>query len=341
MNTMTTMTAVRLDLTDHTVSVYQVPVPEPGDGEVRIAVKSAGVCLSDVHLVDGTIRPLFLDGDVVTLGHEVAGVVDALGADVDPAPLGYDLGSRVLLQAGHLTPTGRVLTRGVDYDGGYAQYAIAKAETVVPIPDTLSFDEAAIIPDAVSTPWAAVSSTAHVHAGEAVGVWGLGGLGAHAVQLLRMSGAAPIIAVDPLPAARDRALELGADVTVSPEEAEAVIARVAPNGLDAAFDFAGVPAVRTQALRTLGVRGRLIVVGLAGRGLEIDDDMSFAFKGQSVVGNYGSRGEHVRELVHLLEFDRLDFSRSITATFPLDQAPDVLARLEHKEGNPIRFVLHP
>ncbi|MCE1180071.1 MAG: zinc-binding dehydrogenase [Micrococcales bacterium] len=334
---MRTMKAARLDLTTHTLTVEDVAVPEPGPGEVRIAVRAAGVCLSDVHLVEGSITPQFLRGSTVTLGHEVAGVVDALGPDVTTTAVG----ARVLLQAGHHAPDGRVLTRGVDYDGGYAEFAIARAETVVPIPDSLAFEQACIIPDAVSTPWAAISTTAHVHAGEAVGVWGLGGLGAHAVQLLRMSGAAPIIAIDPLPAARERALALGADAAASPEEAAEVIARYAPAGLDAAFDFAGVAAVRTQALASLGLRGRLCVVGLTGKGFEIASDTAFAFKGQAVLGNYGSEGTHVLELVHLLEHGRIDFATSVSGTFPLTDAPQVIERLERKEGNPIRFVLLP
>jgi len=331
------MTAVRADLSAHTVTVEHVPIPEPGEGEIRVAVKAAGVCLSDVHLVDGSIAPQFLDGSVVTLGHEVAGIVDSLG----PGVTGPEVGTRVLLQAGHQTPEGRILTRGVDYDGGYAQYTVARAETVVPIPDSLPFEQAAIIPDAVSTPWAAVSTTAHIHAGESAGVWGLGGLGAHAVQLLRMSGAAPIIAIDPLPAARDRALALGADAVASPDEALDVIATLSPGGLDAAFDFAGVGPVRTQALRALGVHGRLVVVGLAGQGFEIESDTTFAFKGQAVLGNYGSEGTHVRELVHLLEYHRVDFSTSVSGTFPLTEAPAVIERLARKESNPIRFVLLP
>ncbi len=71
------------------------PSPEPGHGQVRIRVATAGVCLSDVHLVDGTLSPVFLQGGVVTLGHEVAGTVDALGAGVP----GWSLRQRVLLQA--------------------------------------------------------------------------------------------------------------------------------------------------------------------------------------------------------------------------------------------------
>ena len=182
---MDTMKAARLDVTHHTLNVEEVPVPTPGPGQAVIEVKAAGVCLSDVHLLEGLIAPQFLDSEKVTLGHEVAGVVTALGDGVPTLP-GIEVGSRVLLQAGHRLPNGRILTRGVDYDGGYAEYALAQAETLVPIPDDLPFEQAAIIPDAVSTPWAAIQTSGRVRAGEAVGVWGLGGLGIHAVQLLSL-----------------------------------------------------------------------------------------------------------------------------------------------------------
>ena len=244
---MDTMKAARLDVTHHTLNVEEVPVPTPGPGQAVIEVKAAGVCLSDVHLLEGLIAPQFLDSEKVTLGHEVAGVVTALGDGV-PALPGIEVGSRVLLQAGHRLPNGRILTRGVDYDGGYAEYALAQAETLVPIPDDLPFEQAAIIPDAVSTPWAAIQTSGRVRAGEAVGVWGLGGLGIHAVQLLRLIGASPIVAIDPLEAARERALAVGADVACAPEDAEDAIRQLSPRGLDVAFDFAGVAPVRAQAM---------------------------------------------------------------------------------------------
>ncbi|MEU4407403.1 alcohol dehydrogenase catalytic domain-containing protein [Streptosporangium sp. NPDC023963] len=76
------MLAARLHIPSREVRMEKVPVPEPGPGQVRVEVRAAGVCLSDVHLADGTLPPKLLKGDVVTLGHEVAGVVDVLGAGV-------------------------------------------------------------------------------------------------------------------------------------------------------------------------------------------------------------------------------------------------------------------
>lgn len=143
------MLAGRLIVSEKRLEMDQVPVPEPGHGEVLIKVHAAGVCLSDVHLIDGTLSPLFLDSAAVTLGHEVAGTIDALGSGVT----GFTPGQRVLLQGLQPESDGRILTRGVDYDGGWAEYALARVDTVIPIPDSLPFEQAAIMPDAVSTPW--------------------------------------------------------------------------------------------------------------------------------------------------------------------------------------------
>ncbi|WP_101255752.1 zinc-binding dehydrogenase [Streptomyces barkulensis] len=336
---MVTVLAGRLDVKTRAFSVEEVPTPRPGPGEVLVKVEAAGVCLSDVHLIDGTLTPLYLPGDTVTLGHEVAGVVAEPGAGVTR----WRPGQRVLLQAGE-ERDGVVWTRGVDYDGGWAEYAVAAESTLVRIPDELPFEQAAIIPDAVSTPWAAVTATARTEPARPAGVWGAGGLGAHGVQLLRLVGAAPIIAVDPLPEARERALAFGADLAFSPDDPE-LPARVRGEtggaGLAFAFDFAGVPAVREQAVRCLGPGGRLVLVGLTDQPLTITDGTAFSYFQQQVLGHYGSSDEHVVQLVELVRRHRLDFSRSVSGVLPLAEAREAVDRLLRKEGNPVRLILRP
>ncbi|MGV9674334.1 zinc-binding dehydrogenase [Nocardia sp. NPDC003482] len=334
------MLAARLHLgSERRLEVEEVPVPEPGADHVLIKVEAAGVCLSDVHLIDGTLTPLYLKGDVVTLGHEVAGTVHALGPGVSQAKVG----DRVVLQAGELR-NGAVFTRGVDYDGGWAEYALARVDTLVPLPDDLPFEQACFIPDAVSTPWAAITATAQVRPAEPVGVWGVGGLGAHGVQLLRLIGAAPIIAVDPLPAARQRALEFGADHAFDPGESDLrtkVFEVTGGAGLAAAFDFAGVPAVREQAAVCLGPGGRLVLVGLTDKPITITHGTMFSFFQQQLRGHYGSQPEHVDQLVQLQRLHRIDFARSVSGVLPLADAAKAVHSLEAKEGNPIRLVLKP
>ncbi|MEV4561431.1 zinc-binding dehydrogenase [Kitasatospora sp. NPDC049285] len=336
---MAVMRAVRLHVPTRKLTVEEVPRPVPGPGQVLVKVEAAGVCLSDVHLVDGSLTPLYLPTESVTLGHEVAGTVAESGPDADS----WQVGDRVVLQAGEKRGAA-VWTRGVDYDGGWAEYALARVDTLFRLPGSIPFEQGSIIPDAVSTPWGAVTTTGRVRPGEPVGVWGVGGLGAHGVQLLRAIGAHPIIAVDPAPAARERALAFGADLALDSADSELrakIGAATAGAGLAAAFDFAGVPAVREQALKVLGARGRLVLVGLTDQPLTIADSIRFSYLQQQLLGHYGSEDDAVPQLIALAAGGRLDFSRSISEVLPLERAAEAVERLHTKQGDPIRLILRP
>ncbi|MFJ9732608.1 zinc-binding dehydrogenase [Streptomyces sp. NPDC101171] len=348
---MDTMLAGRFHLDSRKFAVEEVPIPVPGPGEVLIEVKAAGVCLSDVHLLDGSLVPLFATSDTVTVGHEVSGVIHTLGPDLKR---GLTAGTRVALEAGKTCgtcagcvrrrPCTQMLTAGIDYDGGWAEYVVVREDTVIPIPDSLPFDQAAIIPDAVSTPYAAVVGTAGVRPAQSVGVWGVGGVGAHNVRLARLVGAAPIIAVDPLPGARERALAFGADHALdpaAPDFADQVREATGGRGLDFAFDCAGVPAVRDQAASVLGMGGSLILVGITPKPLTIAEGLTFNYLQKQVRGHYGGSPESVSELVRLTAAGRLDLAPSITDHIPLVDAADAVSRLENKTGDPIRLILVP
>ena len=327
------MKAGRIKVSTREFSIKEISTPDAQSGQVRIRVGAAGVCLSDVHFLDGTLSPGYLQGDEVTLGHEVAGTIDQVGASVND----FKVGDRVLVIAGERNEKNQITTLGFDYDGGYAEYVIAKSSLVVKIPDTLPFEEAAIIPDAVSTPWAAISSTAKMQAGETVAVFGVGGLGIHAVQLLKMIGCSKVIAIDPRSDAREKALEIGADFAFDPADEELKKHR----GVNAAFDFAGVTPVRKQALSLLGEQGRLVIVGIANEPITIPNDMAFTYMRTQILGHYGSEAHHTKELVDFVAQGKLNLKKSISEVLPLDQAALALEKLEKKIGNPIRIVLKP
>ena len=327
------MKAGRINVTTRDFEVKEIPTPTPSDDEVRIKVGAAGVCLSDVHFLDGTLSPGYLKGDEVTLGHEVAGTIDALG----PSVQGLNVGDRVLVIAGERNENNQITTLGFDYDGGYAEYVITKPSLLVKLPDELPFEQAAIIPDAVSTPWAAISSTAQMKAGETAAVFGVGGLGIHAVQLLKVIGCSKVIAIDPRAEAREKALEIGADFAFDPSDEELKKHR----GLNAAFDFAGVTPVRKQALSLLGEQGRLIIVGIANEPITIPNDMAFTYMRTQILGHYGSEAHHTKELVEFAKQGKLNLSKSVSEVMSLDQAATALEKLEKKIGNPIRIVLKP
>lgn len=333
-----TMLAGRLDTPGKRMEMKTVPIPEPAPGQIRVKVMAAGVCLSDVHLIDGSVVGPYQLPEV-TLGHEIAGVVDKLGEGVDSSKVG----DRVLVNPIEFHGP-ELHTIGVDYDGGWAEYVVVRAESVVDIGPDIPFEQAAIIPDAVSTPWAAISEAGKIKAGETVGVWGVGGLGYHGVKLLRMIGAAPIIAIDPLESARERALGAGADFAIDPNDPafEQKLKEVTGGrGLDAAFDFAGYTPVRQQAFDALDRLGRLVIVGITGDPLTIASSADLSIFQKSVIGHYGSEPRHLDEIVKLTRLGRLDFSDSISNTYPLSEAQAAVEQLQNKVGNPVRIVLKP
>ena len=327
------MRAGRITVSTRVFEVVDVPTPEAGAGQVRIKVAAAGVCLSDVHFLEGILSPGYLVGDCVTLGHEVSGVIDQIG----PGVTGVSLGDRVVVTVEQRNDAQQITTLGFDYDGGWAEYLVTKADYIAQIPDSLPFEQAAIIPDAVSTPWAAISSTGKIQAGESAVVFGVGGLGIHAVQLLKIVGCSKIIAIDPREDARANALARGADFAFAPDDPEIKQHR----GLNAAFDFAGVSSVRKQALSLLGELGRLIIIGIANEPIVIPNDMAFTYMRTQIMGHYGSEAHHVRELIEFTRDGRLDLSHSVTEFLPLEQAGHALDTLANKIGNPIRIVLKP
>jgi len=327
------MRAGQITVSTRAFAIVDVPTPDASAGQVRIKVAAAGVCLSDVHLLEGILSPGYLDGDQVTLGHEVAGVVDQVGTGVTSSAVG----DRVVVIAGQRNAASQITTMGFDYNGGWAEYVVTQAELIAPIPDSLPFEQAAIIPDAVSTPWAAISSTAKMQPAETAVVFGVGGLGIHAVQLLKIVGCSKVIAIDPRADARAHALARGADFAFAPDDPEIKKHR----GLNAAFDFAGVTPVRKQALSLLGEQGRLVIIGIANEPIVIPNDMAFTYMRTQIMGHYGSEDHHVRELIEFAAQGKLDLSQSVTEVMPLEKAAEALDRLANKVGNPIRIVLKP
>lgn len=346
----TFMFAARADLARHTLTIERVPVPEVQPWEVLVRVKACGICLSDVHILDGSL-PVRLPA--VTLGHEAAGIVERVGTMVP----GWRGGEHVVISAGRACRTCvnclrgrgeseclRMEIMGAQFDGAWAEYVAVPYTSLAAVPDGIPFEQAAILADAVSTPFAGLVDRAALRAGESVGIWGVGGLGVHAVQIARMVGASPIVAVDPLPAARERALAAGADAALDPTRDD-ILARVLQLtggvGLDVSADLVGANAVLAQAARCTGVRGRVIMIGVSMEHVQLGPGLFFALQQQTLLGHLGYRKSHLDQLVALLANGRLDVSRSISDVLPLAEAARGVEMLSHKIGDPVRLVLTP
>ena len=193
-----------------TFSVTEVARPEPGAGEVLIKVLRSGICGSDVHFVhDAWAATAFRP---IVLGHEAVGVVAAHGTAGAGPPVGTRVSIHPVIACGtcdrcqaerpHICRARKIL--GMDLDGTFADYVVVPSSSLVPVPDGLSDELAAIATDAIATAFHAVRRGL-VGPGRRVVVWGAGGLGLQAVGIARALGADEVIAVDPRAAARERA----------------------------------------------------------------------------------------------------------------------------------------
>lgn len=332
--------------------IEDVPTPTPGPGEALIKVKACGICASDLHIFAGEIRGFNMPVPLIP-GHEASGVVVGLGAGVSD----FREGDRVVATVpgktcGACRPcrqsdleaclSPRIV--GVDYHGGFAEYLTFPAHSLVRLPEAIPWEQGAILADAVGTPFHAVIVRGALRAGERVAIFGVGGLGTHAVQIARLAGAGEIIAVDVLPAALERARMLGADHLVNARETDPagrIRELTGGEGVDLAIELVGRPASISASEACLARGGRAVLVGIGAEPITVLPTAIFSVFNHAVLGSLGYRREDVTRLVRLVANGRLDLSGSISARLPLDQINEGVRRLEEKEGNPVRIMVCP
>lgn len=344
------MLAARLYEPGQPLRVENVPVPEAGPGEVLVEVAACGLCGTDIHLA--------VEGDIpvartpITLGHESAGTIVALGESVS----NFTNGDRVALfpaascgdcgycKAGRESLCDRSKVYGMARDGGLAKYVTAPAHTLIPIPDSVPFDIAAIVTDGVSTPFHALRARGKLQPGESVVVVGCGGLGTHAIMLAKMMGAGRIIAIDVQSQALERAVELGADLAINAAEedpAKAIKAEFGKSGVDLALEFVGAAKTAETALRVLGKTGRAVLVGVGMERPMLPALIRFVGMEQSVLGSFGMDKTDIEDLFAHIDAGELDLSKSVSAKYPLAGINDALGALVSKDQGIVRIVVEP
>ena len=343
------MLAERFHADGRRVEVEEVPIPEPGPGQVRIKVAYCGICHSDLSLIHGAFPH---ELPVVTQGHEAAGTIDALG----PGVTGWAVGDRVIPSAGRPCLKCRRCQRGdftaclnlrlmaFAYDGGWAQYTVANAMGMTRVPDEVDLEQAAILADAVSTPFGAVVRTGKVHPGNAVGVWGLGGVGTHIIQLSKLAGAVPIIGVDLNEECLERAERLGADHVFradDPNLLDSITAATGGRMVDVAFDAVGIHSTLQQAVASLDNYGRVVTVGMSAQDMNLGTFLEFNLKNKQVLGHLGYKTQDIAMLAEMLRYGRLALTESVSEVVPLREIRTGIEHLEKKVGNPIRILVDP
>lgn len=343
------MRAAMLEEANGRLVVGEIATAEPGPGEVLVDTVAAGLCHSDIHLLDGAI-PVATPSVV---GHEASGIVAAVGPGVTRvapgdhvvACLSVFCGTCALCLRGETwicqnkqavqraagapprlsRPDGSPVATNAGI-GGLAERMLLHQNAVVTIRKDMPLDVAAIIGCAVTTGVGAALNTADIRAGETVAVIGCGGIGLNIVQGARLRGAGRIVAVDLLPAKRELALAVGATDAADGDPAETVAALTGGLGADHVFDAVGIAATNAQALAMTRPGGSMYVVGIGGMASSVSvPGYALWGQGKSVRGVHMGSNNFTVDMPRYVELylqGRLHLDELISRRITLDEVND-------------------
>ena len=347
--------------------VAELDLEEPRSGEVVVRMAAVGICGTDLHSVKGEwTRPT-----PTVLGHEGAGVVEAIGDGVSlvpgeqvvlswapscgecpdclagrPArclPLNRAIaGSTLLDGTTRLSRNGETVYRGTA-TGALAERIVVPEKAALPIGDGIPLDHAALLGCAALTGVGAALFAARVEAGSSVLVVGAGGVGQFVVQGARIAGAEKIVCVDPLEERRELAGRLGATHTVEPDGLKELMKRELADGADYAFDAVGDPSTTQLAFRWTRNGGVCVIVGLPAAGKRLDlDPVDFVRRERVLTGTiYGSEDPAVALPILLdhVRAGRLDLASQLGPSFSLDEVNEAIEA--SLAGAPGRVLVRP
>src|SRR5689334_12167530 len=337
------------------VSVETIVVPDPGPGEALVRVQACGVCHTDLHYREGAIN----DDFPFLLGHEAAGVVEAVGDDVrDVAP-----GDFVILNWRAVCGTCRACRRGRPWYcfstfnatqkmtlsdgtelspalgiGAFAEKTLVAAGQATKVDDRARPEAAGLLGCGVMAGLGAAMLTGNVGRGDSVAVFGCGGVGDAAIAGARLAGARTIIAVDLDAKKLEWAKDFGATHTVnasSEDPVEAIRALTDGNGADVCIEAVGRPEVMQQAFFARDLAGTLVQVGVPAPDMKIDLPMiEFFGRGGALKPSWYGDCLPSRDFPMLIELylqGRLDLDRFVSETIDLDHVEDAFHKMERGE----------
>jgi succinate semialdehyde reductase (NADPH) len=345
------MKAAILDSAPGGMHIEQIPVPEPRAGEILVKVHGCGVCHTDLHVMKAEVA----FPTPAVMGHEISGVVAALGPGVTGPAVGTRVASAFIMPCGFCTPCGAgrddlcdsffAMNRlkGTLYDGttrlhrqdgspiamysmaGLAEYSVVPATDVFPLADGLPLEESAVLGCAIFTAYGAVRHAGDLRGGERIAVVAAGGVGINIIQIAKAFGASQIIAVDVKDDKLEAATRLGATDVVNSTKTDAV-ARVREltggRGVDVAFEVLGIPQTFTQAFEMIRDGGRMVAVGIApGKTTAPVEITRLVRRELRITGSYGARTRaDMPEIIRLAAQGVFRPETMVTQRFTLDDA---------------------
>ena len=339
------MKAIRLFAIGSPLEEQEIGVPSVAARDVLIRVRAAGICHSDAHYRAGVSPVKHLP---LTLGHEVAGVIERVGAEVrnfkpgDRVCLHYlvTCGECAFCRAGNeqFCPGAEMI--GKHRDGGYAEFIAVPERSVFALPKEIPFEQGAIMMCSSATSLHALRK-ARLRPGETVAVFGAGGLGISAVQLAASLGAARVFAIDINPSKLAIAAQFGAIPVDTRQDPVARIRELTNGrGVDVALELIGLPLTMRQAVQSLAVLGRAAIAGLTLETFEIAPYSELLSKEAEIIGVSDHLASEIPMLLEFVREGKLDLSRDIIRSVPLEAAAvnQALDRLE-KFSEDVRVVI--
>ena len=327
-------------------SLQEVPVPTIREDEVLIRVRRAGVCGTDVHIYEwddwasGRCRPPFI------VGHEFAGDVVEVGRLVTDVSVGDRVtaeghivdGRCPLCRTGnsHVCPHTRII--GVDRDGCFADYIAMPATNVWHLDDNVSYEVGGIHDPMGNAFHTALAAN---RPGSTGLVTGCGPIGCFAVGICVAAGASRVIASDVNPRRLELARTMGAhEAVLATDAAEAVHRATDGLGVDVVLEMSGVPAAIHQAFSLVRVGGRVNMLGIPARPMDVDFATEIIFKGITLYGVVGRRMYDTWiQMQQFLRSGKFDPTPGITQRFPLEQYDEAIAAIKSGEAGKVVFEI--
>ena len=340
------MKAVRLVQLGQPLEQVELAVPDIGPGDVLVQVAACGICHSDSHYRAGISPTTSLP---VTLGHEVAGWIEAAGKDVDNVTTGDRVCVHYLVHCGccewcrrgHEQFCTHVQMTGKHRDGGYAEFIKVPGRNGFLLPDEISFEQGAVMMCSSATVLHALNK-ARVKGGESVAIFGFGGLGFSALQLSQAFGCPEVYVVDINGAKLKTVAAMGAvaiDATAG-DPVEQIREATHGKGVDVSLELIGSPVTMGQAIRVLGNLGRAAIVGLTNESLSLLPYSELINKEAEVIGVSDHLAAELSSLIEFACSGKLLFPDGTLRAVDLD-AGQINAALDEveKSTNHIRTVI--
>ena len=320
------MRAVQLAKLGKPLIDAEVPIPDIGPSDVLVRVAACGICHSDAHYRAGISS---IDSLPVTLGHEVAGRVEAVGEQVTHVSPGDHVCIHYLVSCGvcdfcvrgNEQFCAKVQMIGKHRDGGYADFIAVPGRNAFPLPGEISCEHGAIMMCSSATALHALNK-ARLKPGESVAIFGFGGLGFSALQLARAFDCGQIYVVEIKPAKLETAATLGGvpiDATVG-DPVQQILDATSGKGVDVALELVGSAATMQQAVRCLAIQGRAAMVALSRESMSLCPYPELINKEAEIIGISDHLATELPLLMQLARNGKLCFPERTLRSVDLDAA---------------------